>query len=57
MATVPVVAIGGIDDQNLAAVLQTGARNVCLVRHLMQTDDLDQRIQNVQQRIAAASAQ
>ncbi len=57
MATVPVVAIGGIDDQNLAAVLQTGARNVCLVRHLMQTDDLDQRIQNVQQRIAAANAQ
>lgn len=41
---VPVVAIGGIFPENLPEVLAAGARNVCLVRYLMESVDLDARI-------------
>lgn len=34
---VPVVAIGGIFPENLQEVIDTGARNVALVRHFMQS--------------------
>lgn len=55
LADVPVVAIGGIDNTNLQPVLNAGARNVCLVRYLMQTTELKARIQEIQQRIASAT--
>ena len=38
-ATVPAVAIGGIDLSNLRAVLETGAENFCMVRQLTQAND------------------
>lgn len=41
---VPVVAIGGIFPENLPAVLATGARSFSLVRYLMETHDLGERI-------------
>jgi len=37
LATVPAIAIGGIDKSNLRDVLDAGARNFCMVRQLMQT--------------------
>lgn len=50
-ASVPVVAIGGIFPENLDAVLAAGARNVCLVRHLMESPDLEARIRQLKRRI------
>jgi thiamine-phosphate pyrophosphorylase len=41
---VPVVAIGGIFPENLGEVLAAGARSFSLVRYLMSTPDLDERI-------------
>jgi thiamine-phosphate pyrophosphorylase len=39
VATVPAVAIGGIDLSNLRQVLETGARNFCMVRQITRADD------------------
>lgn len=39
LATVPAVAIGGIDLDNAAAVIAAGARNLCAVRAINQADD------------------
>lgn len=52
-ANCPVVAIGGIDGDNLENVLSAGARNVCLVRYLMQTKRLAERIGGIQARLGA----
>jgi thiamine-phosphate pyrophosphorylase len=41
---VPVVAIGGIDMQTLPSVLAAGAKNICCVRYLMETENLEERI-------------
>ncbi len=41
---VPVVAIGGIFPENLPEVLATGARSFSLVRYLMSTPELDERL-------------
>jgi thiamine-phosphate pyrophosphorylase len=38
-ATVPPVAIGGIDLDNLRLVLEAGARNFCMVRQLTQSKE------------------
>jgi thiamine-phosphate pyrophosphorylase len=43
-ADIPVVAIGGIDETNIEAVLKAGARNVALVRYFMQHRDIRERI-------------
>lgn len=48
----PVVAIGGIDETNIDAVLDTGARNIAVVRYLMQTTQLRDRIRLLQDKIA-----
>lgn len=37
LATVPAVAIGGIDLKNLREVLDAGAKNFCMVRQLMRS--------------------
>ncbi|MDR2885391.1 MAG: thiamine phosphate synthase [Rikenellaceae bacterium] len=47
-ATVPVVAIGGIFPENVGEIIAAGARNMTLVRHLMDTDDLARRIEALQ---------
>ncbi|MDD3977885.1 MAG: thiamine phosphate synthase [Methanomicrobium sp.] len=41
---IPVVAIGGINKENIQSVLNAGAKNVCMVRYFMDTSDLDERI-------------
>lgn len=51
IATIPVVAIGGIFPENLETVLSTGARNVCLVRHLMESTQTEELINQLQQRL------
>lgn len=38
-ATVPHVAIGGIDSSNLRDVLAAGARNFCMIRQIMHVSD------------------
>ena len=40
---IPVVAIGGINGENLRAVLSAGAKNVCMVRHMMESNFLEKR--------------
>ncbi|MFI3265161.1 MAG: thiamine phosphate synthase [Rikenellaceae bacterium] len=39
----PVVAIGGIFPENVATIMDAGAHNLCLVRHLM-CEEMEQRI-------------
>ncbi len=48
---VPVVALGGIFPDNLEPVLRAGARNIALVRYLMNTTDLENRIQYLQSQL------
>ncbi len=46
-ADVPVIAIGGIFPENVESVTIVGARNICLVRHLMECEsreELERRI-------------
>ena len=50
-STVPVVAIGGIDDTNLDSVLDTGAKNLAVVRYLMQSNDFENRLKYLQSKI------
>jgi thiamine-phosphate pyrophosphorylase len=49
---VPVVAIGGIFPENLPEVLAVGARSFSLVRYLMSTPDLAERIKILQDMIS-----
>lgn len=48
LSDVPVVAIGGIFPSNIAEVLAAGAKNICMVRHLMCDDDLESKIEELQ---------
>ncbi|MFI3248998.1 MAG: thiamine phosphate synthase [Rikenellaceae bacterium] len=50
-ADVPVIAIGGIFPENVESVTKVGARNICLVRHLMECEsreELERRIVELQ---------
>jgi len=44
IATIPVIAIGGIDDTNIQNVIIAGAKNICMVRYFMETEELEERI-------------
>jgi len=58
VSPVPVIAIGGLFPNNLASVLEAGARNVCLVRHFMECrreEELLKRIDNIQDMIWEAA--
>ncbi|PKQ63799.1 thiamine-phosphate diphosphorylase [Labilibaculum filiforme] len=46
LVNIPVVAIGGIFPENIENVLKVGAKNIAMVRHFMQTDQMDRRIQD-----------
>lgn len=46
-AQVPVVAIGGLFPENIEQVVKAGAQNIALVRHFMQTNDLEARIEEM----------
>lgn len=48
---VPVVVLGGIDETNLQQVINAGAKNVCLVRYLMNCTDLEERIIKIKNRL------
>jgi len=50
-ADIPVVAIGGIFPENITPVLETGAKNVCMLRYFMQSYEFGQRIKLIQQRL------
>lgn len=50
-ADVPVIAIGGIFPENVDTVTAVGAKNICLVRHLMECEsreELESRITELQ---------
>ena len=47
LATVPAVAIGGIDLANLRDVLGGGARNFCMVRQLMRTREPEKVLKKI----------
>jgi thiamine-phosphate pyrophosphorylase len=49
------VALGGLDETNLAAVLKAGAVNFCAVRAIMQSSDPEKVIRSLQQIRAAAN--
>lgn len=54
IATVPLVAIGGIFLENIDEVLKTGAKNICMVRYFMQSSskqELKDKIYFVKQKI------
>jgi thiamine-phosphate pyrophosphorylase len=44
---VPVVAMGSISPENSGEVLETGAKNIAMVRYFMHTDAFDERIHYV----------
>lgn len=46
---VPVVAIGGIFPENIDTIIQAGARNISLVRYLMETTQTEDRIKKVKE--------
>lgn len=48
---IPVVAIGGIDDNNVEKVVYAGAENVCLVRYFMNNRDLEERILKIKTKL------
>ncbi len=41
---IPVVAIGGINAENLRDVLSAGAKNLCMVRYMMDSIHLEERV-------------
>jgi thiamine-phosphate pyrophosphorylase len=47
VATMPSVAIGGIDCSNLRDVLDAGAKNFCMVRKLMQANDPEKMLEEI----------
>lgn len=48
-SNVPVVALGGLFPSNLAMVRETGAKSYSLVRHLMESEHLAERIRECRQ--------
>lgn len=46
-ARVPVVAIGGIFPENIKQVIDAGAKNLAMVRHFMQTEEFDKRVNDI----------
>ncbi len=50
-ANVPVVAIGGIFPDNIQEVLDAGAKNIAMVRHFMQSRDLDKKLDNIKKMV------
>lgn len=48
LSSVPVVAIGGIFPENIGEVIAAGAKNICMVRHLMCDENLEEKIFRLQ---------
>lgn len=49
LSSVPVVAIGGIFPENIGEVIAAGAKNICMVRHLMCDENLEDKIVRLQE--------
>ncbi len=47
----PLVAIGGIDNQNITEIIPMQPSYICMVRYFMETINLKQRIQDIKSRI------
>ncbi|MCL2062778.1 MAG: thiamine phosphate synthase [Candidatus Cloacimonetes bacterium] len=41
---IPIVAIGGIDENNICEIISTGAKNICMVRAFMSNNDFEKKI-------------
>lgn len=54
---IPFVAIGGIDENNIQEVLNSGAKNLSLVRYLMESENLESRINQIKSLITASVQQ
>lgn len=52
LSPIPVVAIGGIFPENIDQVLQTGVRNIAMVRHLMQTSLFSESARTIIEKIS-----
>jgi len=50
-AEIPVIAIGGIFPENIDEVLEVGAKNLCLVRHFMETADFENRLKKIKEKM------
>ncbi|MFI3269666.1 MAG: thiamine phosphate synthase [Rikenellaceae bacterium] len=53
-ADVPVIAIGGLFPETIGSVIEAGARNICLVRHLMESEseaELKSKIEYLQREL------
>ncbi len=53
-ATVPVIAIGGLFPETIGSVIEAGAKNICLVRHLMESEsevELKAKIEDLQREL------
>ncbi|MDE4907320.1 thiamine phosphate synthase [Methanogenium marinum] len=48
---IPVVAIGGINAENLRDVLRAGAKNLCMVRYMMDSTYLEERVAETTERM------
>jgi len=44
---IPVVAIGGIDEFNIHEVIKAGAKNICMVRALMNSFDFEDKLKKI----------
>jgi thiamine-phosphate pyrophosphorylase len=51
---IPVVVIGGINGKNIEEVLSLGARNVAMIRHITEANDIKAETMNIRQRILSA---
>ncbi|MCD4653531.1 thiamine phosphate synthase [bacterium] len=51
ISSIPIVAIGGINLNNLSSVLDAGAKNVAMISELVHTKDCAKRIKAVQKKI------
>jgi thiamine-phosphate pyrophosphorylase len=48
LASIPVVAIGGIFPENIHEVISAGASNIAMVRYFMKTHQTEERIKEIQ---------
>ncbi len=53
---IPVVAIGGIDHQNAAAVRSAGAAGIAVIRAIMQAEDPEREVRRLLQELATGTA-
>jgi thiamine-phosphate pyrophosphorylase len=50
-SNVPVVAIGGINQNNIEEVISAGAKNICMVRYFMESKNLEDRIRIIKEKL------